>query len=144
MGNCASYVNLLSPDRWKCRVQRRLTKGAASVVPYQGFKTADGDIFIGGANDRLFGILCDKLGKPEWKTDPKFISNNERVKNRTELEGLIEAETEKRTTKEWLEIFEGCGVPYAAVNDVQDTLNHEHSKYITYLPSQRASHNRSI
>ncbi|KAL1970674.1 hypothetical protein VTN77DRAFT_4318 [Rasamsonia byssochlamydoides] len=99
-----------------------------SVVPYQGFKTADGDIFIGGANDRLFGILCDKLGRPEWKSDPKFVTNNERVRNRTELEALIEEETKKRTTKEWLQIFEGCGLPYAAVNDVLDTLNHEHAQ----------------
>ncbi|KAL1982633.1 hypothetical protein VTN96DRAFT_1068 [Rasamsonia emersonii] len=99
-----------------------------SVVPYQGFKTADGDIFIGGANDRLFGILCDKLGRPEWKSDPKFVTNNARVRNRTELEGLIEAETKKRTTKEWLQIFEGSGMPYAAVNDVLDTLNHEHAQ----------------
>lgn len=100
----------------------------ASVVPYQGFKTADGDIFLGGANDRLFGILCKKLGKQPWSEDPRFITNNERVRNRKELEGLIEAETTKRTTQEWLEILEGSGLPYAAVNDVLDTLNHEHSR----------------
>lgn len=100
------------------------------MVPYQGFKTADGDIFLGGANDRLFGILCSKLEKPEWKTNPKYMTNNDRVRNREELEGLIEAETTKRTTQEWLEIFEGSGLPYAAVNDVLDTLNHEHSKFV--------------
>ncbi|KAJ5678297.1 alpha methylacyl-CoA racemase [Penicillium maclennaniae] len=97
-----------------------------SVVPYQGFKTADGDIFVGGANDRLFGILCDKVGKPEWKTDPRFVTNNERVNNRAVLEPLIEAELVKRTTKRWQEIFEGSGLPYAAVNDIQGTMNHEH------------------
>ncbi|KAJ5139698.1 hypothetical protein N7448_003106 [Penicillium atrosanguineum] len=97
-----------------------------SVVPYQGFKTADGDIFVGGANDRLFGILCDKIGKPEWKTDTRFVSNNERVNNRAALEPLIEAELVKRTTKRWQEIFEGSGLPYAAVNDIQGTMNHEH------------------
>lgn len=102
----------------------------ASVVPYQGFKTADGDIFIGGANDKLFRILADKLGKPEWKTDAKYSTNNDRVKNRKELESLIEAETTKKTTKEWLDILEGSGMPYAAVNDVMGTFNHEHSKSI--------------
>lgn len=56
------------------------------------------------------------------------MTNNARVRNRTELEGLIEAETKKRTTKEWLQIFEGSGMPYAAVNDVLDTLNHEHGE----------------
>ena len=42
------------------------------------------------------------------------------------LEPMIEAETKKRATKEWLDVFEGSGLPYAAVNDVQQTLAHEH------------------
>ncbi|KAJ5403451.1 hypothetical protein N7509_003322 [Penicillium cosmopolitanum] len=104
-----------------------------SVVPYQGFKTADGDIFVGGANDRLFGILCDKIGKSEWKNDPRFVTNNERVQNRAQLEPLIEAELTRRTTREWQDLFEGSGLPYAAVNDVQGTMNHEHG--VWFRPS---------
>lgn len=99
-------------------------------MPYQGFKTADGDIFVGGANDRLFGILCEKIGKPEWKTDARFVTNNDRVTNRAELEPLIESELVKRTTRRWQEIFEGSGLPYAAVNDIQGTMNHEHGKQL--------------
>ncbi|KAI9877586.1 MAG: hypothetical protein M1823_007082, partial [Watsoniomyces obsoletus] len=74
-----------------------------SIVPYKGFKTLDGDIMLGGGNDRLFGIICDKLHKPEWKTDERFVTNNVRVKNRVELEDKIESETKKRTTRDWLE-----------------------------------------
>ncbi|KAI9858771.1 MAG: hypothetical protein M1824_004191 [Vezdaea acicularis] len=97
-----------------------------SIVPYKGFKTKDGDILLGGGNDRLFGILCEKLGKPEWINDKRFATNSARVKNRDLLEPLIEAETSKKTTKEWLDILDESGMPYAAVNDVQDTLNHQH------------------
>ncbi len=97
-----------------------------SIVPYKGFRTLDGDILIGGGNDRLFGILCDKLGKPCWKSDERFITNNARVANRVELERLIEGITKTKHTKEWLDLFEGCGMPYAAINDVMDTLNHQH------------------
>ena len=99
-----------------------------SIVPYQGFKTADGDILLGGGNDRLFGVLCDKLGKLEWATDARFVSNSARVKNRKILERLIEDETRKRTTAEWLQELDDSGMPYAAVNDVQGTLKHEHGK----------------
>lgn len=99
-----------------------------SIVPYRGFKSADGDIMIGGGNDRLFGIMCDKLSKSEWKADPRFVSNNERVKNREVLESMIEKETQTKTTQEWLDIFEGAGMPYAAINDVKSTLEHEHGK----------------
>lgn len=99
-----------------------------SIVPYQGFKTADGDILLGGGNDRLFGILCHKLGKPEWSKDERFMTNSVRVKNRVTLEGLIEAETKKKTTAEWLQLLDESGMPYAAVNDIQGTLQHEHGK----------------
>lgn len=37
---------------------------------------------IGGGNDKLFRLVCDALGKPEWKEDPRFIDNASRVTNR--------------------------------------------------------------
>ncbi|KAF1959580.1 CAIB/BAIF family protein [Byssothecium circinans] len=98
-----------------------------SIVPYKAFKTSDGDILLGGGNDRLYGVLCARIGKPEWVTDERFKTNALRVQHRDTLEELIETETRKKTTKEWLEILEGCGMPYAAINDVQATLNHEHT-----------------
>ncbi|ROT41325.1 CoA-transferase family III [Sodiomyces alkalinus F11] len=99
-----------------------------SIVPYRSFQTKDGDVLLGGGNDRLSGILCDGLGRPEWKENSKFRTNAERVANRDELEALIESVTVTKTTGEWLRIFEGKGMPYAAVNDVQATLAHEHTK----------------
>ncbi|OCT47099.1 Succinate--hydroxymethylglutarate CoA-transferase [Cladophialophora carrionii] len=97
-----------------------------SIVPYKGFKTRDGDVMLGGGNDRLFGIICDRLGKPEWKSDPRFASNDARVRNRAVLERMIEDVTLTRTTADWLAVLEGSGLPYAAINDVKDTLEHEH------------------
>lgn len=97
-------------------------------MPYKSFKTKDGDILFGGGNDRLFGILCDGLGQPQWKNDAKFKTNADRVANRQELEDLIEGMSTQKTTEEWLQVFEGSGMPYAAVNDVQSTLSHEHTK----------------
>ncbi|KAL9057167.1 MAG: hypothetical protein Q9162_002495 [Coniocarpon cinnabarinum] len=99
-----------------------------SIVPYMGFKTKDGDILIGGGNEKLFGIFCDRIGKPEWPKDPRFSSNAARVANREELERLIEAETTQKTTKEWLQVLEGSGMPYAPINDVKASLEHEHSQ----------------
>ncbi|KAG9949248.1 CoA-transferase family III, partial [Aureobasidium melanogenum] len=97
-----------------------------SIVPYKGFETADGSVMIGGGNDRLFGVMCDKLGKSEWKQDPKFVTNAQRVANRDLLEELITTITKTKTTQQWLEVFEGSGMPYAAVNDIAGTMRHEH------------------
>lgn len=99
-----------------------------SIVPYKGFKTADGSIMLGGGNDRLYGVLCERIGQPQWFKDDRFVTNALRVKNRVLLEEMIEAVTVTKTTKEWLEVLEGSGMPYAAINDIQDTLKHEHGK----------------
>ncbi|KKA28169.1 hypothetical protein TD95_004221 [Thielaviopsis punctulata] len=99
-----------------------------SIVPYRAFKTKDGDILLGGGNDKLFGILCDGIGHPEWKTDEKYKTNAMRVSNRVDLEANIEKITSSQTTKHWLDVFEGKGMPYAAINDIQTTLNHPHTK----------------
>ena len=70
------------------------------------------------------------MGIPEWKSDYRFVTNSDRVKHRADIDGLIENVTKQKTTQEWLEIFEGSGMPYAAVNDIQGTLNHKHGKQI--------------
>lgn len=100
---------------------------AASIVPYRSYKTKDGDILFGGGNDRLFGILCDGLGRSELKDEARFKTNADRVAHRQDLDRLVEEATLTKTTKEWLEVFEGKGLPYASVNDVQTTLNHDHT-----------------
>ncbi|KAK4493747.1 hypothetical protein PRZ48_014932 [Zasmidium cellare] len=99
-----------------------------SIVPYKAFKTKDGDILLGGGNDRLYGILCNKIGKPELANDEKYRTNADRVKSRVELEEIIENATKTKTTQEWLDILEGSGMPYAPINDVKTTLEHDHSK----------------
>lgn len=99
-----------------------------SIVPYRAFKTRDGDVLLGGGNDRLYGVMCERLGKPEWIRDPKYKSNALRVQHREELEALIENVTKTETTAHWLEVLEGSGLPYSAINDVQTTLQLEHGR----------------
>ncbi|KAK6408305.1 hypothetical protein LTR95_018444 [Oleoguttula sp. CCFEE 5521] len=97
-----------------------------SIVPYKGFKTKDGDLMLGGGNDRLFGILCERIGKAEWSQDERYRTNADRVKHRDELEEEIEAVTRMKTTVEWEAVLDGSGMPYARINDVKGTLEHEH------------------
>lgn len=94
---------------------------------------------FGGGNDKLFGVLCDRLGFSEWKTDARFVTNSDRVQHRAEIDAMIEGTTVQRTTQEWLDIFEGSGMPYAAVNDIQGTLNHKHGKYYIRFPDDHIS-----
>lgn len=114
------------------RNESMLTRSLASIVPYRAYQTADGEILLGGGNERLFGFICERLGHAEWRQDRRFETNSLRVQNRDELDKLIEDVTKQKTTPDWLAIFEGSGVPYAAINDIQQTLNHEHGWCISF------------
>ncbi|KAK9390689.1 CoA-transferase family III domain-containing protein [Lipomyces mesembrius] len=91
-------------------------------MPISNIPTKDGSIMIGAANDRLYGLMCRLLNKEEWIVEESAL----RVKHRRDLVRMIVEETKKKTTAEWLDLFEGSGIPYAAINDIQATLNHPH------------------
>jgi formyl-CoA transferase len=95
-------------------------------APYQAIRCADGYITIGAANDRLFQRLCELLGHPKWTTDPDFVNATERVKNRSRLAALIEAETEKQPRRHWLDLLERHGVPCGPINTYDQVFADPH------------------
>ncbi len=94
------------------------------TAPYQAFKTANGYLNIGGANQANWERVAETLGHPEWKTDPRFENNTIRLANREVLEQLIEAELCKKTTAEWIAVFDKTGVPAGPVHTIEEALTH--------------------
>ncbi len=90
----------------------------ASIVPYQAFATADDYIVIAVGNDGQWQRLCDVLGKPEWKTDPRFATNPQRVAHRDTLVPRIEEVLKQKPAAEWLIALEEHDVPAAPVNTI--------------------------
>ena len=89
-----------------------------NIVPYQPFKTADGDVILACGNDNLFRKFCEAAGCAELGDDPRFAGNGKRVENRAELTRLLQAVFAKRLTREWVEILEAAGVPNGPINDI--------------------------
>lgn len=94
------------------------------TAPYQAFKTANGYLNIGGANQANWERVAETLGHPEWKTDPRFENNTIRLTNREVLERLIEAELIHKTTAEWIAVFDKTGVPAGPVHTIEEALTH--------------------
>jgi len=88
------------------------------IVPYQVFETADGELMIVAANDRLFRKVCAVLGAPELASDTRFATNPLRVTNREELIPLLEAEIATQQTADLLARLREAGVPASPVNDL--------------------------
>ncbi len=89
-----------------------------NIVPYQPFKTADGDVILACGNDNLFRKFCEAAGCTELADDARFASNGKRVENRAELTRLLQAVFARRNTREWVEILEAAGVPNGPINNV--------------------------
>jgi crotonobetainyl-CoA:carnitine CoA-transferase CaiB-like acyl-CoA transferase len=89
-----------------------------NIVPYQPFRTADGEVIIACGNDNLYRKFCEAAGCPELATDARFATNGKRVENRAELTRLLQAVFAKRSTRAWLELLEAAGVPNGPINNV--------------------------
>lgn len=94
------------------------------TAPYQAFQASDGWINIGGANQANWERICDVLGHPEWREDPRFKTNSERMAHLDELVGLMNAVLRTRTRGEWQAAFDAAGVPAGPVHTIGEALSH--------------------
>ena len=110
-------------------VARRRGNAHPDVVPYQVFATSDGYVIIGVGNDRQFARLCEFAGKEHLRDDPRFATNDARVRNREALIPLVEEFVASRTTAQWLEGLAARGVPCGPVNEIDQVFADPQVRY---------------
>ncbi|MCF8571787.1 CoA transferase [Gordonia sp. HY002] len=99
--------------------------GHASIVPYDSYPTADGQLLIGVQNDRGWrALMAGVLERPDVADDPRFVSNTDRVAHRAECDTAVAAETVRFTGSDLSSRLEAAGVPSAVVNDVAGLVDH--------------------
>ncbi|KAM8810933.1 succinyl-CoA:glutarate CoA-transferase [Eudromia elegans] len=112
----ANYLN--------CKIEgKRWGTAHGSLVPYQAFKTKDGYLVVGAGNDQQFGTVCKILDLPEVSKDSRYKTNKLRVQNRKELIEILSTRFAEKTTIKWLQLFEGSGVPYGPINNLQQVFS---------------------
>ncbi|XP_071285906.1 succinate--hydroxymethylglutarate CoA-transferase isoform X1 [Agelaius tricolor] len=112
----ANYLN--------CKIEaKRWGTAHGSIVPYQAFKTKDGYIVVGAGNDHQFVTVCKILNLPEVSKDSRYKTNTLRVQNRKELIDILSTRFSEKATIEWLQLFEGSGVPYGPINNMQQVFS---------------------
>ncbi|MFP5405355.1 MAG: CaiB/BaiF CoA transferase family protein [Gammaproteobacteria bacterium] len=94
------------------------------TAPYQAFRTSDGYINIGGANQANWERIADVLGHPEWKTDPRFATNADRMHNLAALVERMEAVLGEHDRAHWIAAFDAAGVPAGPVHTIGEALTH--------------------
>ena len=89
-------------------------------APYQAFRTSDGWINVGAANQRNWERLLALLNAPGLGEDPRFATNRDRMANRGALEAALNEVFAARSTAEWLAVMEEGGLPAGPVLDVAE------------------------
>ncbi len=98
---------------------KRLGNAHPNIVPYQAFKTADGDVILACGNDNLFRKFCEVADCRHLAADPRFATNGKRVENRAELDAILGGIFARRTTRDWVDALEAAGVPNGPINTLE-------------------------
>jgi crotonobetainyl-CoA:carnitine CoA-transferase CaiB-like acyl-CoA transferase len=91
-----------------------------NVMPYQTFRTSDGNMIIATGNDGQYQRLCEAAGIPDAATEPRFATNALRIANRAECTAILAEALKKKTTAEWITLLETVGVPCGPINRLDD------------------------
>jgi formyl-CoA transferase len=91
-------------------------------IPTGMFATSDGNINIAVAGQPMWRKFCELLGVPEWASDPRFQSAGRRSKNRAALNALIGSMLAKRSSAEWVALFNEAGVPCGPIYSVDQVF----------------------
>ena len=110
------------------KVPGRMGNAHQNIVPYQVFETApaaDGakdHLILAVGNDGQFAKFCEVAGHPELATDPRFVRNQDRVRNRAVLVPLLAEVLKRRPKRDWLEALEAAKVPCGAINNLAEVF----------------------
>jgi crotonobetainyl-CoA:carnitine CoA-transferase CaiB-like acyl-CoA transferase len=99
-------------------VGKPLGNGHPTVVPYTTLATSDGKAVVAIGNDGQFKTACRILGVPELATDPRFVTNADRIRHRSEVEAEIEKRTRTFKTADLVEALTAESVPAGPINTI--------------------------
>ena len=92
------------------------------IAPYGVFEAQDGPLTVGAATQDQWVKLARLIGLDSLVDDPRFLTNADRVKHRTELKGLIEERLGRQDRAFWTQRMVDIGIPAGPINDLADAF----------------------
>ena len=117
------------------------------TAPYQAFKTKDKWITIGASNQNSWMNLIKALKREDLNKDERFCDNKNRMKNLNALVEILNTELAKKTSQEWLAIFDKEGLPCGPINSILDMhIDSQtiHRKMIIDVENKKAGKSKAI
>ena len=108
----------------------RIGAGHHNIVPYQAFKTKDGNIVVVAGNDGQFKALCKRINMEHLLDDERFKTNGLRVQNRDILVPMIQDCLLQENTSHWLKVLDKGGFPFGAINSMSQVFEDPQVKHL--------------
>ena len=124
-------------------IPERIGNDHPSIVPYQTVKAKDGLMVLAIANDRQFKEFCEYAKISNLINDPKFKTNSSRVKNRCDLNKIINKIIKKKTIKQWVEGLVKVNVPCGPINNIQQVFEDKQVKSRKMVISMKHSKSKN-
>ena len=105
------------------KAPQRIGNGHQNLVPYQVFDCKDGHIIIATGNDAQYQRLCAILNLEEIAMNELFLTNADRLRNRTLLIEKLSCQTTKFLKKDLLQACEKQGIPAGPINDLSEVFD---------------------
>lgn len=106
----------------------RMGNAHPNICPYDVFETADGHIILAVGNDGQFQRCCELLNLPSLAFDPRFETNQSRVKNREALIPALNQAISTWSSCELLDALSRQNVPAGPISSIGENLSGEHAK----------------
>ena len=103
---------------------RRLGNAHPNIAPYEAFRARDRWFALAAANERQWATLCETIGRPDLRDDPRFATNEARVSNRPALVAALNETFAARDAGKWLAVLREAGLPCGPINAVPDVFAH--------------------
>jgi len=105
-------------------VRERSGSVLPGIAPSNAYPCAEGElILIGGNGDTVFARLAEAMGRPDLKSDERFVDHASRGAHQPELDAMIADWTSGFALADLLALLEANGVPASRVFRAPDMLH---------------------
>lgn len=102
-------------------VPTRMGSSLGTTTALRAYPTADGDIVVGAANDRLFRRLAAVVA-PQLVDDPDYATQGARLAHRDKLDEQLSEGFSTASSQTWLERLDEAGIPAGQIRDFAEAV----------------------
>jgi crotonobetainyl-CoA:carnitine CoA-transferase CaiB-like acyl-CoA transferase len=116
-------------------------------APYQAFNAQDRAFAVAAGNDKLWQSLCDVVGRKDLPSDPRFVTQADRMKNQKVLAEILAPIFRQRPADQWIAELDALGVPCAPVLDYAEILadrHVDHMKLVREIPLPNGATTKTV